>query len=135
MQNYDNTPGSGTVPSYFYTTCRMEEDHNYMSNNPSGSEFTFDIDFPSAELFENANTITVENVAGGSITLNILLVNYFEIDYPDTYIAENDFLAFDGDSADTEVSDIFSKILNYEQNMLVDNWNASAVFIQAGLDY
>ncbi len=62
----------------------------------SGSEYLFDISIPQSSILEGNNTISIAGVEGYNQTF---LINWLEIDYYDTYTAENDFLAFDGDSS------------------------------------
>jgi hypothetical protein len=64
---------------------------------PSTSDHSFSIDFPQSYLIEGTNTITVECPLDGGITIDQVLVNWFEIDFYHTYTSENNLLAFGGD--------------------------------------
>jgi hypothetical protein len=54
-----------------------------------------------ARLNEGSNTVTVEAVGDTGAPVDQLFVNWIEIDYWDTYVAENDELLFGAPSADT----------------------------------
>lgn len=76
----------------------------YLNNNligdysfPVGTQYSFSTSVPQSYLVEVTNTLRVECPRDGSITLDEVLVNWFEIDYFDTYFAENDRHFFDGD--------------------------------------
>lgn len=67
---------------------------------PYGSEYSFDkTGIPAAYLVEGINRIKVELPLDGGRTLDGVLVNWFEIDYYGSYVAEGDRLFFDGDQA------------------------------------
>ncbi len=68
---------------------------------PPQAEYTFEESVPQSYLIEGTNTISVECPLDLGITLDIVLVNWFEIDYHDTYTAEGDSLFFAGDEAGT----------------------------------
>ena len=59
------------------------------------------VDFPSSYLVEGVNSIRVECPNDTGVGYDLVLVNWFEIDYHDTYTAENDSLHFSGDEAGT----------------------------------
>jgi hypothetical protein len=172
MSVLDGTPsGTATVPGYFQTTQRVEEDHSYQSSHASGpdndhwywnyvlaagspasasytttlqhvataplsatvrglfkgygatpqhhtrvylnghlvddaiwppqAEYAFEAIVPYSYLIEATNTISVECPLDLGITMDIPLVNWFEIDYHDSYTAEKDSLFFAGDEAGT----------------------------------
>ena len=65
----------------------------------SFADYTFTVDIPQGYLVEGVNTIKVECPFDNSITSDIVLVNYFELDYADQFVAENDYLEFSGDDA------------------------------------
>ena len=167
MPVVDGEPVSGgTVPEYFLTTVRLEEDHLYQSKRPSSANqdhwywqyipntslpnpnifsTTFDLhnlypdpisatlrglfrSFPTSpdhhtfvyindhlveeatwladtehyfekvgyqsSLMEGVNTIKVQVPVN---TSKYVFINWFELDYHDTYVAENDKLWFDGE--------------------------------------
>jgi len=66
-----------------------------------GAEYSFAVDVPSSVLTEGLNTITVEIPRDQGGVYELLYVNRFEIEYDDTFRAEQDRLAFDGDAAGT----------------------------------
>lgn len=67
---------------------------------PSGSPLSLDIPFPQAYLLEGQNQFTVEATYGSGITQQTFFVNWFEIDYFDSYTLENDQLFFSADTPD-----------------------------------
>jgi hypothetical protein len=74
-------------------------DHLVIENTfPTGSEYFFDVSVPHSWLLEGANAIKVELLRDNNVSRDVIFINWFEIDYYDTYIAENDILLFDGDS-------------------------------------
>ena len=68
-----------------------------MQTWPSTGERNFAVDIPQTYLVEGTNTLTVECPRDGGITIDQVLVNWFEIDYYHTYTAENNLLVFGGD--------------------------------------
>jgi hypothetical protein len=67
------------------------DDHTWLSE----SEYAFSIDIPSSYLIESTIILTENCLHDGDISIDMLLVNWFEIDYDHTYIAENDLPSFD----------------------------------------
>ena len=171
MLTLDGTPsGTGTVPTEFQTTQRLEENHSYQTSRPSGhdndhwywetasstgdpvtktytttlsnissttvlsstirglfkgytatpnhhtkvyindnivddatwaseAEYNFSKnDVAHSNILEGVNTIKLELPMDGGITRDYVMVNWYEIDYYDTYVAENDVLFFDGEA-------------------------------------
>lgn len=108
-------PGSGMVSVHGllkgYATSSTHHTRLYLNpdlnSNPIddhvfafGSEYNFSIsNIPSSYLQEGENTLRVEIPRDGGRTLDGVLVNWFEIDYYDTYYAEDDRLFFDGEQA------------------------------------
>lgn len=75
----------------------------YINNNlvhdvfwPEGSQLLFEADFPQSYLAEGNNTIKLEAPLDGGITLDVVLINWFELDYWDGYTAEGNRLFFNG---------------------------------------
>jgi hypothetical protein len=63
-------------------------------------EYLFEMDVPHSYLIEGDNIITITlplDLAG--VSYEMVCTNWFEIDYYDTYVAENDSLLFSGDEA------------------------------------
>jgi protocatechuate 3,4-dioxygenase beta subunit len=56
--------------------------------------YYFDKEVPQNYLVEGANTITVESLMDNGITSSFVLINWFEIEYWDAFVAENDALTF-----------------------------------------
>lgn len=61
---------------------------------PSTSDFAFAVDVDQSVLVEGTNTITVELPRDGGITIDQVLVNWFELDYYHTFTAEDGSLVF-----------------------------------------
>jgi hypothetical protein len=66
---------------------------------PYGAEYEFDLSIPQSNLVEGTNTLTVECPLDLGGAEDDVLFNWFEIDYYDTFVAENNRLFFDGDNA------------------------------------
>lgn len=80
-----------------YLNSTLIDDHSFAS----GAEYNFSIDIQQADLLEGTNTLRIECPLDGGILEDDILVNWFAIDYYDTYFAENDQLLFDGDLTGT----------------------------------
>jgi hypothetical protein len=65
---------------------------------PARGELTFEVSVPHTALLEN-NTIKVECLLDGGITLNYLLVNWFEVEYQRDDAADSGVARFNGDQA------------------------------------
>lgn len=63
------------------------------------AEYFFEVQAPQSYLLEGDNTISVQLPMDGGITQELVLFNWFEIDYADSYIAAGDQLFFSGDAA------------------------------------
>lgn len=94
LNGYSATPNHHTR---IYLNGHLIDDHTF----ESGSIYNLSVSVPQSYLVEGTNTIRVECPRDGDITLDAVLVNWFEIDYFDTYFAEGDRLSFDGDTAGT----------------------------------
>lgn len=64
---------------------------------PSTSDYPFSVDIPASSLVTGTNTLTVTCPRDNGISIDDVLVNWFEIDYDHTYTAEINQLAFGGD--------------------------------------
>lgn len=62
---------------------------------PSTDEYLFSVEVSTAFLTEGSNTITIECPRDGFVTSDIVLVNWFEIEYTQTQYADNGLLKFD----------------------------------------
>jgi hypothetical protein len=62
---------------------------------PSTSDYPFSVEIPQSHLIEGNNTITVECPVDSGITTDMVLVNWFEVEYNHTYTSENNSLIFD----------------------------------------
>jgi hypothetical protein len=60
------------------------------------AELAIDVQIPMAHLVEGSNTVRVECPRDGGITVDRVLVNWFELDYWRTFYAEADQLEFNG---------------------------------------
>ncbi len=76
-----------------YLNNQLIDDHTF----PSGDEYSFNFNRYQSDLIEGTNTLKVECPHDGEITIDYVAFNWFEIDYYDAYLAENDRLFFDGD--------------------------------------
>jgi uncharacterized repeat protein (TIGR01451 family) len=63
------------------------------------AEYFFEVQVPQSYLLEGDNTISVQLPMDGGITQELVLFNWFEIEYADTFVAANDLLFFSGDAA------------------------------------
>jgi hypothetical protein len=59
-------------------------------------DYSFDVDISQGFLIEGTNTIRITIPADAGITRDIVLVNWFEIDYWKTFVSEDDRLDFFG---------------------------------------
>ena len=105
LQNLSMSPVSakvrGLLKGYYadpqhhtriYLNGHLIDDHTW----PSTSEYSFSIDIDQSFLVEGSNTLTVECPLDGGITVDQLLVNWFDIDYYHTFTSDNGSLVFDG---------------------------------------
>lgn len=77
-----------------YLNGTLVDDHTF----PEGSAYLFELSaIPATLLQEGSNTLRVELPS----PIDLVLVNWFEIDYYRTYFADDDQLYFDGDQAGT----------------------------------
>jgi len=110
LHNLSTEPISATVRGLLRSFSADPQHHTLVYLNghlindaywSAGAQYTFTVDIPQTYLTEGLNTITVELTSTGGISKQTLFANWFEIDYYDTYVAENDVLQFDGDDAGT----------------------------------
>ncbi len=94
FEGYAARPNHHTL---VYLNGNLIDNYSFLS----GTEYSFSVDVPQSYLVEGTNTLRVECPRDGSITLDEVLVNWFEIDYYESFFAENDQLFFDGDQAGT----------------------------------
>jgi hypothetical protein len=66
---------------------------------PQGAEHWIEVAVPATDLIEGTNSVTVRAITDQGTTDQILLVNWFELDYGRLYQADNDILQFDGEAA------------------------------------
>jgi len=94
MQGLSSDPGHYTQ---IYINDNLIEDAEW-----SGKvERISTVSFSSSYLEEGTNTIRVERPGTPDLIYDYYYLNWFEIDYRDTYIAGNDSLCFSGDEAGT----------------------------------
>jgi len=110
LQYVATAPLSATVRGLFkgYSADPQHHTRAYLNGHlvddatwPPQAEYAFEKSVPQFYLIEGTNAISVECPLDGGITLDIVLVNWFEIDYHDTYTVEEDSLFFAGDEAGT----------------------------------
>jgi hypothetical protein len=106
LQNLDASPHTarvrGLLKGYYanpqhhtliYINGHLIDDHTW----PSTSEYSFSIDIPQVDLVEGTNTLTVACPLDSGITVDQVLINWFDIDFYHTYTSENNSLVFSGD--------------------------------------
>ncbi len=107
LENLSTLPVSTTIGGLFYSYSANPQHHTIVTINghlvddaywPNGTEYSFINPNVSQEyLREGENEITVEAPLDGGITNQIILINWFDVDYYDTYTANDDVLWFDGE--------------------------------------
>ena len=65
------------------------------------TEHLTEADFSQSYLIEGTNVIKVKCPNDTGVGSDVIAINWFEIDYHDTYVAENDSLRFSGEMTDT----------------------------------
>lgn len=115
LHNLATTPHSATMRGmlYGYSHFGPTPDHHsrvYLNGHlvddatwDGWREYQFEHDIPGSYLVEGLNEITVELPfdLGPDVINDIIFVNWFEIDYLDTHVAENDTLLFNESNAGT----------------------------------
>ncbi|MFC2053431.1 C25 family cysteine peptidase [Chloroflexota bacterium] len=110
LQSLSTAVVSTTVRGSFYGHSASPQHHTVVDLNgdlvddalwSSGVEYTFTATIPQDTLLEGQNQLTVTAPLDGGITRQTFYVNWFEIDYYDTYVAEEDVLWFDGEATGT----------------------------------
>jgi hypothetical protein len=86
---------------FHYTQLYLNENLVEEAIWESGSEHAIDVDVPQSYLLEGKNTLRLAASMGPTpegitLTYNMLYINWFEIDYARSYVAENDRLFFSG---------------------------------------
>ena len=107
LENLSTLPASIKIRGLFYSYSANPQHHTIVTINghvvddaywSSGTEYSFDVtDIPQESLLPGENEIVVEAPLDGGITSQIILINWFDIDYYDTYAAKDDVLWFDGE--------------------------------------
>jgi len=90
----------GYTPNHHHLDFYINGQHdgNLVADWDGQTEYTGEIPFPQSYLIEGVNTI---EITATSAVADIGVINWFEIDYYDTYTAENDSLRFSGDVTGT----------------------------------
>jgi hypothetical protein len=110
LQHLATAPLSATVRGLFKGYAAYPQHHTQVYLNGHliddatwlpQTEYAFEVSVPQSYLIEGTNTISVECLLDVEDGQNVVFVNRFEIDYYDTYVAEDDLLSFDGDEAGT----------------------------------
>jgi hypothetical protein len=117
LDNLDTEPYSATMRGklFGYSYFGPTPDHHtriYLNNYShlvddvtwdGWRDYEFEHAIPHTYLVEGTNVITLELPfdLGPDVLYDIVFADWFEIDYRDTYTAEGDLLAFDGDGAGT----------------------------------
>jgi uncharacterized repeat protein (TIGR01451 family) len=116
LKHIATAPLSATVRGLFKGYDAVPEHHTrvYLNGHliddatwAPRAEHQFTVDVPQSYLLEGTNTISVEVPLDRGITGDYFVVNWFEIDYPDTHVAESDILPFgenDGGAWEYQVS-------------------------------
>jgi hypothetical protein len=106
IHHLSTTPFSATVRGLLRSYAANPQHHTrvYLNGNlvedatwPPQTEHSFQIAVPQSYLVEGTNTISV--VAGLDATAETAFINWFEIDYYATYMAEDNLLSFGADQA------------------------------------
>ncbi|MFC2043559.1 C25 family peptidase propeptide domain-containing protein, partial [Chloroflexota bacterium] len=106
LESPSTLPVSIKIGGLFYSYSATPQHHTIVTVNghlvdeaywPSFTEYSFEADVSQEYLQPGENEITVEAPLDGGITSQIILINWFDIDYYDTYAAEDDVLWFDGE--------------------------------------
>lgn len=113
LQHIATAPISATVRGLFkgYSASPNHHTQVYLNGQliddttwSSEAEYFFEVDVPQSDLVDGQNEITVKCPLDGGITKEIFFVNWFEIVYADTYVAEEDVLWFNqAEAGDWEV--------------------------------
>ena len=109
LNNISSSVGTATVRVMLYGMTDLPQDPDHRTRillngvqiddafwNGQGT-FLHEIDVPHSSLLEGNNTVTVNSMNLGGVSYSIVYVNYAEIEYRDSYTAENDTLRFDGE--------------------------------------
>ncbi len=103
LQNIDESLLSASLRGLLKGYYANPQHHTRISVNghliddktwPSTDEYSISVDFPQSYLVEGSNSITLDCPLDGVITVDQVLVNWFELDYTRTFTAENNLLNF-----------------------------------------
>jgi hypothetical protein len=106
LQNLDSNSSTAKLRGLFKGYFADPQHHTRIYLNgqliddktwPSTSDYSFSTVVPQGYLNEVTNTLTVECPLDGGITIDQVLVNWFEVDYSHTYTSENNLIDFSGD--------------------------------------
>jgi hypothetical protein len=98
LQNLDTRPQTAAFRGLLKGVNATPQHHTQISINgylvddhtwSSTGEYLFSIDIPQSYLIDGTNTITVTCPRDGDITIDRVLVNWFEIDYYHSYTSAN----------------------------------------------
>jgi uncharacterized repeat protein (TIGR01451 family) len=108
LRHVSTTPFSATVRGLFQGYYGNHHTRVYINGHliddatwPDKAEYTFEATIPHTYLVEGTNTIVVEVPFDQGGVVEVLFVNWFEIVYRKSYVAEGDRLFFEGDEAGT----------------------------------
>ena len=129
---------SNVAQPFHYTLLYLNENLVEEAVWPSRTEHPIKVDVPQSYLVEGVNTLRLAASLGpttNGITLswNLIFVNWFGIDYIDTYVAENDQLLFSGQSGEWDFKVTGFSTDTVELYEVTDPWNVRRV-ISTSLD-
>jgi uncharacterized repeat protein (TIGR01451 family) len=94
MTTSDGTPGGATVPAYYRTTQRIEQNKNYQSSYPSGSDndrwyWAFVIAASKPTVFTGTFTLNNPATVSTNVTVSGILIGYAAIPQHHTLVYLN----------------------------------------------
>ena len=95
--------GYAGIPQH-YTRILINDHEIYTAAWASEAELGFEVDFPQSYLVEGANVLTLDlpmEYNGNPIQTDVVLINWFDIDYRDRHVAEADLLLFNQEEPGT----------------------------------
>jgi hypothetical protein len=107
LTNVNTTASTARLRGFFKGYSASPQHHTHISINgnlisqafwPARNEFSFNVVFPQSYLHEGNNTIEVEAPLTDGISVNQILVDWFEIDYSKNYSANSGQTIFSGGS-------------------------------------
>ncbi len=108
LTNVSTAAGTARIRGFFKGYAASPQHHIHVSINghlilqqfwPARGEFGFDVEIPQSYLLEGSNAILVEGPLTDGITINQILVDWFEVDYIKNYAADGTQTRFSGDNA------------------------------------